>query len=105
MDRVVIINSYKEIKEALIAKGTDFAGRPTTSIIAGIASRGFQGLSHSDYSKQWAFLRKLAYKSLHLYGSGMKNIEEIVVEEVEKMCSILSEESGKPIKISRFLGN
>uniref|UniRef100_A0A7M5VDG6 Uncharacterized protein n=1 Tax=Clytia hemisphaerica TaxID=252671 RepID=A0A7M5VDG6_9CNID len=105
MNRVVILNSYEGIKEALMTRGTDFAGRPTDSIPAKIASRNFTSLGHGDYSKSWAFLRKLSYKGLHVYGTGMKKIEDIITEEVDKMCSILSQENGQPTLITSFIGN
>ena len=41
---------------------------------------------------------------IHFYGSGMANIEEIVIDEIEKMCSILSGEAGQPIFIQERLG-
>ena len=104
MKRMVVINSYECIKEALITRGTDFAGRPHDSVPLKIASYDYRSLGSADYSKSWAFLRKLAYKSLHMYGSGMKNIEDIVIEEIEKMCSILSREAGKPVLIHQYLG-
>ena len=105
MKRVVIVNSYEGIKEALITRGTDFAGRPTDSIPLKITSNNFSSIAWADYSKSYTFIRKLAYKSLHMYGSGMKNIEEIVGEEVDKMCSILSMEAEKPIKLKKYLGS
>ncbi|XP_066929259.1 steroid 17-alpha-hydroxylase/17,20 lyase-like [Clytia hemisphaerica] len=105
MTRIVIINSYTNIKEALITRGTDFAGRPTDSIVNRIPSNNFTSVISFDYSKSFVFVRKLAFKSLHLYGAGMKNIEDIVIEEVEKMCSILTKEAGKPVPIRHHLGN
>ena len=106
MKRVVVINSYESIKEALVTRGNDFAGRPISgNIHAKMITNNGKGLTSSDYSKKWSLLRKVTYKSLHLYGSGMKNIEEIVIEEIEKMCSILSKESGSPIMIDQYIGN
>ena len=101
---MVILNSYEGIKEALMTRGTDFAGRPTNSIPTKIASRNFISLGHGDYSKSWAFLRKLSYKGLHIYGTGMKKIEDIITEEVDKLCSILFKEVDQPIFIKPFIG-
>ena len=101
---MVILNSYDVIKEALMTRGTDFAGRPTSSIQSKITSRNFKSLGHRDYSKSWAFLRKLSHKSLHIYGSGMKKIEDTITEEVDKMCSTLSKDLGRPIFIDSYIG-
>ena len=79
------------------------AGRsPRQSLV--VASRGRMTFGNMDYSKSWAFIRKLAYKSLHLYGSGMTNIEDIVSDDVDRMCSIISNELGKPVPIQPYLG-
>ena len=104
MKRVVILNSYESIKEALVQRSTDFAGRPHDSIPMKIVTYNNKALGIMDYNKKFVFMRKLAYKSLHLYGSGMANIEEIMVEEIEKMCSMLSKEVDKPIFIHQHLG-
>ena len=71
---------------------------------ARVANKGMATFGGMDYSKSWAFLRKLAYKSLHLYGSGMTNIEDIVIDDVDRMCSIISGELGKPVAIQQYLG-
>ena len=104
MKRVVIIHSYESIKEALISKATDFAGRVNNSIPVKIATRNYKSIGSLDYSPKWVFIRKLAYKSLHIYGSGMKRIEDIIIAETEKMCSLLSKETGQPVLIHTYLG-
>ncbi|XP_066928078.1 steroid 17-alpha-hydroxylase/17,20 lyase-like [Clytia hemisphaerica] len=105
MKRVVVVNSYHGIKEALVTRSNDFAGRPISgNIHVQMITNNGKGLTSSDYSKKWSLLRKVTYKSLHLYGSGMKNIEEIVIDEVEKMCSLLSKEIGRPTIIDQYIG-
>ena len=103
MKRFVVVNSYENVKEGLITRGHETAGRAPRQYIK-VASREQWNFSHVDYSKSWAFIRKLAYKSLHLYGTGMSNIEDIVIEDVEKMCSLISGELGKPVPIHQYLG-
>ena len=103
MKRFVVVNSYENVKEGLITKGHEMAGRsPRKS--ASVANKGLMTFGGMDYSKSWAYMRKLAYKSLHLYGSGMTNIEDIVSEDMDRMCSIISGELGKPVAIQQYLG-
>ena len=71
MKRVVVLNSYESIKEALVQRSNDFAGRPHDSIPMKIATYDNKALGIMDYNKKFIFMRKLAYKSLHLYGSGL----------------------------------
>ena len=104
MKRVVVLNSYESIKEALVQRSNDFAGRPHDIIPFKIVAYDNKALGTMDYSKKFVFMRKLSYKSLHLYGSGVKNIEEIMIEQVDMMCSILSKEVNKPIFIHQYLG-
>ncbi|XP_066925611.1 steroid 17-alpha-hydroxylase/17,20 lyase-like [Clytia hemisphaerica] len=42
-------------------------------------------------------MRKLAYKSLHIYGNGMKNIERAAVEEMDGLVESLRKENEMPI--------
>ena len=104
MTRVVIVNSYECIKEALVTRGPDVGGRPQDSIPMRIAFHDNQALGILDYDKKFVFMRKLTSQSLHQYGSGMTNIEGVIIEEVEKMCSLLAKEAGKPILIHQYLG-
>ncbi|XP_066928072.1 steroid 17-alpha-hydroxylase/17,20 lyase-like isoform X2 [Clytia hemisphaerica] len=103
MKRVVVLNSYESIKEALIQKTTELAGRPQDSIPMKIATYNNKALGIMDYNKKFVFMRKLAYKSLHLYGSGMTKIEEKIVAGIEEMCSMLCKEVDKPIFIRQHL--
>ena len=105
MKREVIINSYERTKEALITRGTDFAGRPTDSIPLKINSSNFISVAWADYSKSYTLIRKLAFKSLHLYGAKMANIEEIVTDQVDMMCSKLLKEIEKPVLMRSYIGN
>ena len=104
MQRIVIVNSYENIKEALIQRATDIAGRPHDSLPMKIVTYDFKALGIMDYDRKFVFMRKLAYKSLHFYGSGMAKIEEIISDEVDKLCSFLSKESENSILIHQFLG-
>ena len=105
MNRTVIINSYQSAKEAMA--NPDFAGRPQTSIPMKIASEDFRVFATMDYNKDCMYRRKLSHKTLFMDGSigfGMKKIEEIVMEEVDTMCTLLSNENGKPVLIDQYLG-
>ncbi|XP_066929119.1 steroid 17-alpha-hydroxylase/17,20 lyase-like [Clytia hemisphaerica] len=103
MNRVVVLNSYDVIKEALITRGSDFAGRPSTSTQSRITSKNFQSLGHKDFSKSWTFLRKLSHRSLNIHG--VKKLEDIITEDVDQMCSTLTREVGNPILIDSYIGN
>ena len=104
MDRVVVVNSFELFREALVTRGTDFAGRPTTSIPLSLQSKGFKGIGSSDYTRTWIFVRKLAYKSMHLFGNGLQHVEDIINDEIDNVCELLTKENGNPIRVKKFFG-
>jgi len=104
MKRVVVVNTFKSFREALVTRGIDFAGRSTTSIPMHLQSKGFKGIGSGDYTRTWIFTRKLAYKSMHLFGNGLQNVEEIISDEVDNICSLLKQENGNPVPVKIFFG-
>ena len=102
MRRVVIINSYDKIHEGLVRRGHDIAGRPQEDIPMRVQSNDFRSLPGLDYSKEWAFIRKITYKSLHMYGKGMQKIEEVVNEEADKMCDLMRNDVGNEILLAQL---
>ena len=104
MRRVVIVNSYDKIHEGLVRCGHDIAGRPHEDIPTRVQTNDFRSIGGLDYSKEWAFIRKLTYKSLHMYGIGMQKIEAVVNEEAEKMCDLLRNDVGNEILLDPFIG-
>ena len=95
-ERVVIINAIEPAREALL-KGNDFAGRPTNSFPIQLYSKNYKGIGSADFTKQHIAMRKLAYKSLHIYGNGMKNIEKAAVKELDGLVESLRKENEMPI--------
>ena len=104
MHRVVIVNKIEDFREALVTRKTDFAGRPTISVPMRIESMGFRGVGSSDYTRQWIFVRKLAYKSMHLFGNGLQKVEDIIRDEIDIVCLHLINENGKPIPVHVYFG-
>ena len=96
MKRFVVVNSYENVKEGLITRGHDLAGRPHLRVGSKYHSNNYKTVGAMDYSKSWAFVRKLAYKSLHLYGEGMVNMENCVLDNVDRLSRIISRETGQP---------
>ena len=104
MQRVVIVNTFEHFREALVKGGTDFAGRPATSIPTSLYSKGFKTVGSGDYTQPWVFSRKLAYKSMHLFGNGLLKVEEMISDEIDTICSLLAKEEGKPISVKIYFG-
>ena len=104
MNRVVVVNTMEDLKEALVTRRKDFAGRSTSSIPMRIQSRGFKGIGPGDYTPQWIFTRQLAYKSMHLFGNGLQKVEDIISDEVDIICLQITKENSHPIPVHVYFG-
>ena len=104
MDRAVIINSFEGFQEALTTRGTDFAGRPQNNVPISLVTRGNKTITAKDYSKKLVFLRKLAFKSMHLYGNGLNKIEKLIDNSFNHIVTLIKKENGKPLSIGTYYG-
>lgn len=104
MTRCVITNSVEAVKEALVTKACQFAGRPTNQYTISYISRGNQDLSLSDYGPLWKMLRKLAHSSLRLYGENLEKFENWIVKESEELHKILLKTGGEAVNPDYEIG-
>ena len=62
---VVFVSGEKAIKEVLVTKSTEFAGRP--SLYTSELYTGGKGIGPGDYSPEWSIHRKIVVSSLKTY--------------------------------------
>ncbi|KAH0505826.1 Steroid 21-hydroxylase [Microtus ochrogaster] len=91
---VVVLNSNRTIKEALIQKWADFAGRPQ------IPYENLDlDLSLGDYSLTWKAHKKLSRSALML---GVRDSMEPLVEELtQEFCERMRAQAGAPVAIQK----
>ena len=91
-ENVVVVNSKELIREALIAKGHLFAGRPYIFRI----HYGFHysdDIIFGDVTPKWIEMKKFAATALKKFSVGVNNVEEIVREEMVDLKYTLLESS------------
>ncbi|XP_067829845.1 steroid 21-hydroxylase [Heptranchias perlo] len=80
---IVVLNSTDLIKEALVKRSLDFAGRPQT-FTGNFISFGGKDLSLGDYTAAWKVQKKLVHCAIQ-QGHGTA-FEPVVVGEAKKLC-------------------
>ncbi|XP_070541902.1 steroid 17-alpha-hydroxylase/17,20 lyase-like isoform X2 [Ptychodera flava] len=92
---MVVLNSADVIKEALVKKANDYAGRPKR-LLYDILSEKRQNIMFGDYDNNWKFLRKMTHKALRNYVTG-ENLERLIVDSVfPQLQESIDETDGKP---------
>ena len=78
----VVVCGTEAIKEALVTKGDDFAGRPAFTI--SLEHQEGRSLTFGAFDEAWKKLRKIAKNTLHAYTNASKvPLEDIVHDEVD----------------------
>ncbi|XP_076154105.1 cytochrome P450 2F2-like [Alosa pseudoharengus] len=89
----VVLASQKVIKEALVTRATDFAGRPDHMLICHIIE--CKGVIMADYGPAWQEHRRFALTTLRNFGMGKRSMEEKILEETQHTCAELEKHAGK----------
>lgn len=91
---LMIVLSGDAIKEALVRKSKDFAGRSEPPF----STEGGPGLPIMDYGAKWKLYRKLGHSAIKVYGEG--RLQEVISKEVDELDKRLEAEAGKPLDIA-----
>ncbi|XP_053194481.1 cytochrome P450 2F2-like [Scomber japonicus] len=91
----VIINGLKVMKEAMVTKATEFAGRPQDLYVNDTTQR--KGVILADYGPSWKEHRRFALMTLRNFGLGKQSMEERILGETEYIMKTLEEHIGKTL--------
>ncbi|KAL4006122.1 hypothetical protein ACER0C_005835 [Sarotherodon galilaeus] len=89
----VIINGVKAIKEAMVTKASDFAGRPQDLFVNDVTKS--KGVILADYGSSWREHRRFALMTLRNFGLGKNSMEDRIHEEIKYTISTLEKSIGK----------
>ncbi|RVE72123.1 hypothetical protein OJAV_G00058560 [Oryzias javanicus] len=88
----VVINGLKAMKEALVIKGMDFAGRPQDMFVNHV-TQDIGGVME-NYGPVWREHRRFALMTLRNFGLGKKSMEERIHEEIQHTIKTLENSIG-----------
>ncbi|XP_013886799.1 cytochrome P450 2B5, partial [Austrofundulus limnaeus] len=91
----VVINGLKAMKEAMLVKAADYAGRPQDTL-AGDVFQG-KGVILADYGPVWREHRRFSLMTLRNFGLGKKSMEERIHEEIQFTVKSLEKIIGKTL--------
>ncbi|XP_066548422.1 cytochrome P450 2J2-like [Amia ocellicauda] len=93
--RLIVLNGYKLVKEALVQHGDDYVDRPSLPISEDMYPRKDPGLVMSNgYS--WKQQRRFALSTLRNFGLGKKNLEASILVECRVLNEAFETELGRP---------
>lgn len=88
---VVVVNSKEGIYQVLVKQGREFGGRYQSSAFK-LVSEDCNFIAASDPTYAWNTHKKLIFKHIHAYGSGLQKIEELVVDVLDDSFAQLKED-------------
>ncbi|XP_063068222.1 cytochrome P450 2F2-like [Engraulis encrasicolus] len=84
----VVLTGAEAIKEALVNKGVDFAGRPQGLMVNHVTKD--EGVILADYGPRWKEHRRFALMTLRNFGLGKQTMEERILGEISHVIAKLN---------------
>ncbi|XP_054478966.1 cytochrome P450 2F2-like [Anoplopoma fimbria] len=88
---VVVINGLQAMKEAMITKAADFAGRPQNIFISDL---DHNGMAMADYGPGWKEHRRFALRTFRSLGLGKQSMEQRILGEIQYTMETLESSIG-----------
>ncbi|XP_002730381.1 cytochrome P450 1A5-like [Saccoglossus kowalevskii] len=95
---VIVLNTVDVIKEALVKKQNDFAGRPYYYSLSGLMAEECEDITFGNYSAKWKLQRKIGHQAIRNYASGDKLESLIRYDAFPSFQRAVARENGKPFR-------
>ena len=96
---VVVVSGEKALKEVLVTKSAEFAGRPnlyTTELY----TKG-KGIGPADYSPEWSLHRKIVVSALKMYFTSKLKQGSVINDEFDLLLKRVRSRNGQPHDITK----
>ncbi|XP_036399224.1 cytochrome P450 2D15-like isoform X1 [Megalops cyprinoides] len=89
----VVISGMQAMKEALVTRSVEFAGRPQDLMVNDVTNN--KGVVLLNYGPYWKEQRRFALMLLRNFGMGKQSMEERILGEISHIISHLEKNAGK----------
>ncbi|XP_037309182.1 steroid 21-hydroxylase [Pungitius pungitius] len=94
---MVVLNSGEIIREALVKKWSDFAGRPV-SYTGDIVSGGGHTISLGDYNEEWRAHRRLVHSALQR--CCQQSLHDVIERQALHLREVMMKYQGSPVDLA-----
>ncbi|XP_055044674.2 cytochrome P450 17A2 isoform X1 [Misgurnus anguillicaudatus] len=98
----LVVNEVSLMREVLLQRGREFAGRPKM-VTTDILTHGGKDIAFADYNTLWKNHRRLVQFSFTLFGEGSNKLQSIVLDAADSLCEELQNCSGQSLDLSPVL--